>query len=121
MGSRRGCGLHAPLAERTPRLLPGDSLPHGAGTPLRRGKNPLTPDDYDLKSVSDSGLVVLSEKDRAFVFKEGERILTFNTSRVIAYRDKLLVSKDGKLKVFSEDGKLLTEGNYPFDQTILLR
>ncbi|ASA76831.1 hypothetical protein [Thermococcus sp. 5-4] len=81
----------------------------------------LTPDDYDLKSVSDSGLVVLSEKDRAFVFKDGGRILTFNTSRVLAYRDKLLVSENGKLRIFSEDGKLLAEGSYPFDQTILLK
>ncbi|NJE11248.1 hypothetical protein [Thermococcus sp. MAR1] len=81
----------------------------------------LTPDDYDLKSISDSGLVVLSEKERAFVFKDGERILTFNTSRVIAYRDKLLVSEDGKLKVFSGEGKLLAEGSYPFDQTVLLK
>ncbi|QDA30876.1 hypothetical protein FH039_03615 [Thermococcus indicus] len=81
----------------------------------------LAPDDYDLKSVSDSGLAVLSEKERAFVFKDGRRILTFNTSRVLAYRDKLLVSEDGKLRIFSEDGKLLAEGNYPFDQTVLLR
>ncbi|ASJ01712.1 hypothetical protein A3K92_04725 [Thermococcus gorgonarius] len=85
-------------------------------------KMELNPNDYDLNSVSDSGVVVLARADKAFVFKEGLEMLSFNTSNVIAYRDRLLSSEGEKLRVYSLNGDVLAKREgYTFRMTTLMR
>ncbi len=77
---------------------------------------------YSLISISDSGLVVLATGDKALVLKNGGKLLNLNSKNVIAYKDRLLVSEDGKLRIYDESGKLLAEKEgYTFGQTTLLR
>ncbi len=85
-------------------------------------KMTLKADDYFLNSVSDTGVVVLSKGDNAYVFKEGREILSFNTSNVIAYKDRILVSKEDSLRVYDLNGNLIGEKEgYTFKLTTLLR
>lgn len=82
----------------------------------------LTPTNYKLNSVSDSGIVVVAINSKAFVFKNGIKLMEFNTSRVIAYQNRILVSREGELQIFSEGGELLKRAhNYTFELANLLR
>ncbi len=82
----------------------------------------LSSDEYVINSVSDLGVVVLGKGDEALVLKEGNKLLTFKTGNVIAYRDKLLVSENGSLKVYSLSGRILAERKgYTFKRTTLMR
>ena len=82
----------------------------------------LGSDEYELHSVSDSGVVVLGIGDKSLVVKEGERLLEINSGSVIAYKDRLLASEDGKLRVYSLNGDVLAEKEgYTFKMTTLMR
>ncbi|WP_297506186.1 hypothetical protein [Thermococcus sp.] len=82
----------------------------------------LGSDEYELHSVSDSGVVVLGIGDKSLVLKEGEKLLEINSGSVIAYRDKLIASEDGKLRVYSLSGEVLAERKgYTFRMTTLMR
>ncbi|WP_048151087.1 hypothetical protein [Palaeococcus ferrophilus] len=72
-------------------------------------KMTLDGDDYVLTGVSDTGVVVLTRDDTGLIFKEGSGILSLNTSNVIAYNDRLIVSENGYLKVYDLNGTLLAE------------
>ncbi|MCO6041839.1 hypothetical protein [Thermococcus alcaliphilus] len=85
-------------------------------------KMELKGNDYALTGVSDTGVVVLTRGDNAFIFKEGSRILSLNTSNVIVYRDKLIASEGEYLKIYDLNGTLLAEKEgYTFKMTTLLR
>jgi len=78
--------------------------------------------DYSILSVSDSGLVVLSAGESSIIPREGQEIFGLNTGKVIAYRDRVLASEDGKLRIYSSNGEPQAEKEgYAFDQTILLK
>ncbi len=78
--------------------------------------------DYNILSVSDSGLVVLSTGDRSIVLGEGRELFSLNTNSALAYKDRVLASEDGKLRIYSSNGELQAEKEgYTFDRTILLR
>lgn len=78
--------------------------------------------DYSIISVSDSGLVVLSKDDKSVILKDGRKLFDLNTSKVISYRELILASEDGKLKIYSSNEEILMEKEgYTFDQTTLLR
>ncbi len=82
----------------------------------------LGSDEYELHSVSDSGVVVLGIGDKSLVLKEGEKLLEINSGSVIAYGDKLIASEDGKLRVYSLNGDVLAEKEgYTFKMTTLMR
>ena len=82
----------------------------------------LASEEYEIHSVSDSGVVVLGIGDKSLVLKEGNKVLELETMSVIAYRDKLLASEDGKLRVYSLSGDVLAEKEgYTFKMTTLMR
>ena len=82
----------------------------------------LSPDRYSINSVSDSGVVVLSIDDRSIILEEGKKLFGLNTSKVLVYKDRILASENGKLKIYSSNGELLLQKEgYTFDQTTLLR
>ena len=82
----------------------------------------LGSDEYELHSVSDSGVVVLGIGDKSLVLKEGEKLLEINSGSVIAYGNRLLASEDGKLRVYSLNGDVLAEKEgYTFKMTTLMR
>ncbi len=87
------------------------------------GETKLTPNDYDINWVSNTGLVVLTEGGKSFVLKDGENLATLNTPNVIAYGgDRLIASEDGTLKILAPNGTVLaTRENAGFSQTTLLR
>ncbi|WP_297500716.1 hypothetical protein [Thermococcus sp.] len=67
-------------------------------------------------------MVVLGIGDKSLVLKEGEKLLEINSGSVIAYRDRLLASEDGKLRVYSLSGKVLAEREgYTFRMMTLMR
>lgn len=82
----------------------------------------FTSNAYNIHSVSDTGVVIVTRDDKSFVIKGGKTLLTVNSPSVIAYRDKLIVSENGTLKILSLEGSVLaTKENAGFDQTTLLR
>jgi len=85
-------------------------------------KMTLGGDYYFLNSVSDSGVVVISSGDGTHVFKEGNEVLSFNTSNVVAYKDRVLVNEEDFLRVYDLSGNLVGEKEgYTFSLTTLLR
>jgi hypothetical protein len=85
-------------------------------------KMELKGDDYALTGVSDTGVVVLTRGDNALVFKEGSKILSLNTSNVIAYKDRLIASEGDYLRIYDLNGTLLSEKEgYTFKMTTLYR
>jgi len=80
------------------------------------------PLDYSILSVSDTGLVVLSASHHSIILREGQKLFGLNTGKVITYKDRILASEDGKLRIYSSNGELQVEKEgYSFDQTTLLR
>ena len=78
--------------------------------------------DYNILSVSDSGLVVLLAGDRSIILGEGRELFSLNTNRALAYKDRVLASEDGKLRLYSSNGELQAEKEgYTFDRITLLR
>lgn len=82
----------------------------------------LSPIEHEISSISEFGIVVISIGDSSIVMKEGQKLFELNTSKAIAYRDKILASEGGKLRIYSSEGDLLAEKEgYTFGQTTLLR
>lgn len=69
----------------------------------------LEGDYYALTGVSDTGVVVLTRGDNALIFKKGSRVLSLNTSNVIAYEDRLIASEGDYLRIYDLNGNLLAE------------
>jgi len=71
------------------------------------GKTSLTPNDYSINWVSDTGVVILARADKSFVWKSGNKKMTLDTPNVIAYQDKIIADEYDTLKIMSLDGTLL--------------
>ena len=78
--------------------------------------------NYGIISLSDTGVLVMTQADKSVITKNGQRVLILNTTHVLAYGDKLIASYGDTLKVLSLDGKVLaSRENAGFGQIILRR